>query len=109
VYGDGLDLPGLLRLDGEGETAVRRVLTDAGQTVGRVLAGVCTTLNPARIVVGGALGSSPTLVAAIRDGVDRYAHPEAAATCEVLSGKFGNRAELMGSVVLAVNRAAELN
>src|SRR5689334_21015385 len=60
VYGD-LDLAGLLQLDADGETAVRRVLTDAGHTVGRVLAGVCTTLNPARIVVGGSLGSSPTL------------------------------------------------
>ena len=38
VYGVGLDLPGLLALDARGETAVRRVLTDAGQTVGRVLA-----------------------------------------------------------------------
>src|SRR5689334_8788167 len=61
VYGEALDLPGLLQLDADGETAVRRLLTDAGHTVGRVLAGVCTTLNPARIVVGGSLGSSATL------------------------------------------------
>ena len=108
AYGDDLDLEGLLRLDAEGQTAVRRVLADAGHTAGRVLAGVCTTLNPARIVVGGSLGSSPTLVEAIRDGVDRYAHPEAAASCEVVSGQFGGRAELMGSVALAISRAAEL-
>src|SRR3954463_8989411 len=86
AYGDDLDLEGLLRLDADGETAVRRVITDAGHTVGRVLAGVCTTLNPARIVVGGSLGASPTLVAAIRHGVDRYAHPESAASCEGVSG-----------------------
>ena len=108
TYGDDLDLAGLLRLDAEGQTAVRRVLVDAGHTAGRVLAGVCTTLNPARIVVGGSLGSSPTLVEAIRDGVDHYAHPEAAASCEVVSGQFGGRAELMGSVALAISRAAEL-
>jgi predicted NBD/HSP70 family sugar kinase len=108
VYGEDLDLAGLLRLDAEGETAVRRVLTDAGHTVGGVLAGLCTTLNPARIVVGGSLGSSATLVEAIRVGVDRYAHPEAAASCEVVSGKFGGRAELIGSIALAVSRAAEL-
>jgi predicted NBD/HSP70 family sugar kinase/biotin operon repressor len=108
VYGDDLDLAGLLALDAGGETAVRRVLTDAGHTTGRVLAGVCTTLNPARVVVGGSLGASPTLVAAIRGGVDRYAHPESAASCEVVSGKFGGRAELMGSVALAIGRAAEV-
>jgi predicted NBD/HSP70 family sugar kinase/biotin operon repressor len=107
VYADDLDLRGLLELDAAGETAVRRVLTDAGHTVGRVLAGLCTTLNPARIVVGGSLGASPTLVAAIRDGVDRYAHPEAAASCEVVSGKFGGRAELMGALALAISRAIE--
>jgi predicted NBD/HSP70 family sugar kinase/biotin operon repressor len=108
AYGDDLDLTELLRLDIAGEAAVRRVLTDAGHTAGRVLAGLCTTLNPARIVVGGSLGSSATLVAAIRDGVDRYAHPEAAASCEVVSGEFGGRAELMGSLALAITRAAEL-
>lgn len=108
MYADDLDLVGLLQLDADGETAVRRVLTDAGQTAGRVLAGVCTTLNPARVVVGGSLGASPTLVAGIRAGVDRYAHPEAAASCEVVSGRFGGRAELMGSLALAINRAAEL-
>lgn len=108
VYGEQLDLPGLLALDAEGETAVRRVLTDAGHTAGRVLAGVCTMLNPARVVVGGSLGASPTLVAAIRAGVDRYAHPEAAASCDVVSGKFGGRAELMGSLALAIARAGEV-
>jgi len=107
VY-DDLDLAGLLELDTSGETAVRRVLTDAGHTTGRVLAQVCTVLNPARIVVGGSLGSSPTLVEAIRAGVDRYSHPEAAAACDVVSGHFGGRAELIGSVALAISRAAEL-
>jgi predicted NBD/HSP70 family sugar kinase/biotin operon repressor len=109
VYGDGLDLAGLLALDADGEKAVRRVLTDAGHTTGRVLAGVCTMLNPAKIVVGGSLGASPTLVSSIRDGVDRYAHPEAAATCEVVSGRFGGRAELMGSLALAISRAVEVS
>jgi predicted NBD/HSP70 family sugar kinase/biotin operon repressor len=106
VYGD-LDLPGLLARDAAGEPAVRRVLTDAGQTVGRVLAVLCTTLNPGMVVVGGSLGASPTLVQAIRDGISRYSHPEAAATCEVVSGRFGGRAELMGALALAISRAAE--
>ncbi|MDT7581171.1 MAG: hypothetical protein QOK35_2435 [Pseudonocardiales bacterium] len=108
VYGVTLDLPGLLELDARGEAAVRRVLTDAGHTVGRVLAGICTTLNPAMIVIGGSLGASPTLVDAIRAGVDRYAHPESAASVTVVSGHFGHRAELMGSLALAIGRAAEL-
>jgi predicted NBD/HSP70 family sugar kinase/biotin operon repressor len=108
LFDDSLDVSGLLELDRGHDTAVRRVLTDAGQTVGRVLAGLCTTLNPAVIVVGGALGASSTLVDAIRGGVDRYAHPEAAATVRVVSGRFGERAEVMGAVALAISRATEL-
>jgi predicted NBD/HSP70 family sugar kinase len=108
AYGESLDLGELLALDARAEIGVRRVLTDAGHTVGRVLAGLCTTLNPAMIVVGGSLGSSPTLVRAIRAGVDRYAHPEAAASAEVVSGHFGERAELMGALSLAISRAGEL-
>jgi predicted NBD/HSP70 family sugar kinase/biotin operon repressor len=108
VYSDELDLAGLLDLDARGETAVRRVITDAGHTVGRVLAGLCTTLNPSAIVVGGSLGTSPTLVEAIRAGVDRYAHPESAASVEVVPGHFGGRAEIMGSLALAISRAADL-
>jgi predicted NBD/HSP70 family sugar kinase/biotin operon repressor len=108
LYADELDLDGLLALDARGETAVRRVLTDAGHTVGQVLAGLCTTLNPSMIVVGGALGTSHTLVAAIRAGVDRYAHPEAAASVAVVPGHFGGRAEIMGALALAISRAADL-
>ncbi|MET0641215.1 MAG: ROK family transcriptional regulator [Jiangellaceae bacterium] len=107
VYADRLDLDDLLALEGRGDTAVRRVLTDAGHAVGRVLAALSTTLNPAMIVVGGPLGASPTLVEAIRDTVDRYSHPEAAASVLVVSGLFGARAELMGSLALAISRAAE--
>lgn len=104
---DDLDVPGLLELDRRRDPAVRRVLGDAGHTVGRVLARLCTTLNPAVVVIGGALGSSSTLVDAIRASVDRYAHPEAAATVRVTSGHFGERAEVMGAVALAISRAAE--
>ena len=108
VYAEELDLAGLLSLDASAETAVRRVLTDAGHTVGRVLAGICTTLNPSMIVAGGSLGTSPTLVQAIRTGVDRYAHPEAAASVEVVPGHFGGRAEIMGALALAISRAADV-
>jgi predicted NBD/HSP70 family sugar kinase/biotin operon repressor len=108
VYSDALDLPGLLSLDARGEIAVRRVLTDAGHTVGRVLAGLCTTLNPSTIVIGGSLGTSSTLVQAIRAGVDRYAHPESAASVAVVPGRFGGRAEIMGSLALAISRAADI-
>jgi predicted NBD/HSP70 family sugar kinase len=107
VYGDDLDLDRLLELDATSEPGVRRVLGDAGQAVGRVLADLCTALNPAVIVVGGSLGASESIVGGIRSAVDRFAQPEAAASVTVVSGSFGGRAEVTGAVAMAVNRAAE--
>jgi predicted NBD/HSP70 family sugar kinase len=107
VYGAELDLPRLLELDAAADPGVRRVLGDAGQAVGRVLADLCTALNPGVIVVGGSLGASPAIVGGIRSAVDRFAQPEAAASVAVVSGSFGGRAELIGALAMAVSRAAE--
>ncbi len=57
-YGDALDVPGVLRLAQDGDRGARRVLGDAGRAIGRALALVCNSLNPAAIVVGGELGGS---------------------------------------------------
>ena len=67
--------------------------------------------SPRALAMGGALnalGTSTTLVEAIRAGVDRYAHPEAAASVAVVPGHFGGRAEIMGALALAISRAADL-
>jgi predicted NBD/HSP70 family sugar kinase len=106
-HGEELDLDAMLALDEAGDPGVRRVLTDAGHTVGRALADLCTTLNPSMVVVGGALGASPSVVQGIRAAIDRYAQPDAASSVEVVPGEFGERAELMGAVAMAVSRAAE--
>lgn len=96
----------LVRLDEHGDTGVRRVLGDAGQTVGRALADLCNSLNPTLLVIGGPLGSAASLVAGIRASVDRYAQPNAAAAVRVVSAALGERAEITGAVAMAVARAA---
>ncbi len=96
----------MLALDTAADAGVRRVLGDAGRTIGRVLADLCACLNPELIVVGGSLGSSEALVHGIRTAVDRHAQPDTAAALGVVSGSLGERAELMGAVSLAVARAS---
>jgi predicted NBD/HSP70 family sugar kinase/biotin operon repressor len=96
----------LLALDAEGDAGVRRVLGDAGRTVGRALADLCNTLNPSMLVIGGPLGSARSLVAGIRESVDRYAQPNSAATVRVVSAELGERAEVTGAVAMAIARAA---
>ncbi len=105
AYDDDVDLDGMLALDAAGDPGVQRVLGDAGRTVGRALADLVTVLNPAVVVIGGSLGASESLVRGVRSAVDRHAQPDAAGAVEVRSGQLGDRAELVGAVVLANARA----
>jgi predicted NBD/HSP70 family sugar kinase len=84
---------------GSGDLGTRRVVNDAGRSLGRVLADLCNHLNPAAIVVGGELGAAgEPLLAGIREAVDRYALPAAAHAVRILQGELGPRAEVLGAV-----------
>jgi predicted NBD/HSP70 family sugar kinase len=102
AYDQDLTVEDVLALDVDGDAGVRRVLTDAGRTVGRAVADLANSLNPELVVVGGSLGAAPSLLAGLRDSIDRYAQPDTAAAVEVLAGELGDRAEVVGSVALAI-------
>ncbi len=106
AYGGPLTIEQVLALDAEGDAGVRRVLSDAGRTVGRAVADLANSLNPELVVVGGVLGGSRSLVDALRDSIDRYAQPDTAAALEVVPGALGDRSELVGAVALAIARVA---
>ncbi|WP_244932254.1 ROK family transcriptional regulator [Nocardioides sp. W7] len=106
AYDEELSAERVLELDLTGDAGVRRVLGDAGRTVGRALADLCNSLNPAVVVLGGSLGTAPSLVAGVRDAIDRYAQPDTAAAVRVVPGALGDRAEVVGAVALAIARAA---
>ena len=106
AYGGQLTIEQVLALDAEGDAGVRRVLSDAGRTVGRAVADLANSLNPELVVVGGVLGGSRSLVDALRDSIDRYAQPDTAAALEVVPGALGDRSELVGAVALAIARVA---
>lgn len=91
------DVPPLTEL--AGNSAAARVITDAGRTVGRVLADVVNCLNPAAIVLGGELGAAGApFVAGVRESIDRYAQPASAHAVTVVAGQLGLRAELLGAI-----------
>ena len=56
AYDEPLTTEHVLELDADGDAGVRRVLSDAGRTVGRAVADLCNSLNPELVVVGGSLG-----------------------------------------------------
>ncbi|MBA0124389.1 ROK family transcriptional regulator [Haloechinothrix sp. YIM 98757] len=106
AHEEELTVARMLELGRQGDAGANRVLDDAGRTIGRVLADLCNSLNPAAVVVGGDIGPSPALVSGIRDSVDRYAQPDAAAALRVTAGELGDRAEVMGALALALNVSA---
>ncbi len=96
----------MLALDVEGDAGVRRVLTDAGRTIGRAVADLCQQPQPRAGGLGGSLGGSPSLVDGLRDSIDRYAQPDTAAALEVVPGALGDRSDVVGAVALAIARVA---
>jgi predicted NBD/HSP70 family sugar kinase len=101
-YEERLALPQLLALVAEREPGVRRVFADLGRLVGEPLARFCTMLDPAAVIIDGALGAAGQYVlAGIRESIDRHTAPVVADSIQVTLGELGDRAELLGGAALA--------
>lgn len=108
AYERPLTLRDVIDLAASGEPGPRRVLGDVGRTMGRPLADFATLLNPGAIIVDGSFAPAVDyLVDGIRESIDRYAAPVAAAAISVIPGALGEDAELLGAAVLARAKQAE--
>lgn len=107
--GRDLTVQGLIAFVQEGDVGATRIVTDAGRAIGRVLADLCNYVNPACIIAGGDLAAAgPQLLDGIRDSIDRYALPAAAAAVEVRAGALGDRAEVLGALALVIGNTDRL-
>lgn len=104
AHGQGLGVGRLRELVEQGDPGATRVVNDAGRAVGRVLADLVNHLNPAAVIVGGALVglAAEPLLRGIRDTVDRYAQPGTAEAVDVRQGILGERAEVLGALALVI-------
>ena len=94
----------IFRVAREGNVAAMRLLEDAGLHVGWGLATVVNLLNPGIIVVGGDMArAGELLLDSARLGLRRHALADAATTPVVLS-ELGERASMVGAVLLAAER-----
>jgi len=101
AHGAGLTVPEMLKLADGGDHAARRVLQDAGRDIGRVLADLCNHLNPAAVVVGGDLAAAgEPLLSGVRASIERHALPGVAEAVSVLPAVLGERAEVLGALLL---------
>ena len=99
----------MIALARRGDPGCRRVVADAGETVGRVAAALCNQFNPERLVVGGELAlGGDLLLDPIRESIRRYAIPAVAEDLTVVAGALGDRAELMGALALVVGQSEQV-
>jgi predicted NBD/HSP70 family sugar kinase len=102
-----LTLDDVLALGEQGDPGVCRVLADLGDVLGRALADLCVHLAlDGAVVVDGVLGGAAgPVVDGVRRGLDRYAQRSVASAVQVLVGRLGADAELVGAVRLTRERA----
>lgn len=101
--GETLTLAQVIALAADGDMRCRRAIADAGREIGVAAAGLCNLINPERVIIGGLLSrAGELLLQPIRESIRRYAVLAAAERVEVVSAVFVERAELLGSLALAL-------
>jgi predicted NBD/HSP70 family sugar kinase len=96
----------LLALAAAGDAGVRRLLADAGTTVGAALAGPCTLLDPQLVVVGGTLAETgDELVTEVGTALHRALPPVSNRGVPVVPSRLGRRAEALGAALMAATAA----
>ena len=100
----GVDLGGVVSAARNGNVSAQRAFEDAGLQLGWGLASIVNLLNPSLVVVGGDMaGAGDLLLEPARIGLRRHALDSVAYT-PVLAGQLGERASLVGAVLLAAER-----
>jgi predicted NBD/HSP70 family sugar kinase len=93
----------MIDLARDGDAGCRRAIEDAGQVVGRVVAGLVNLFSPEMVVIGGDLGEAGDLMLdPLREAVQRNALPAAAEDLKVVAGELGERANLLGALALVL-------
>jgi predicted NBD/HSP70 family sugar kinase len=89
------DLPRLLT---DNSAGALRVIEDAGEAIGRALAGLVTLFNPQMIVIGGDLAAAgQRLTEPICRTIAHYALPSAVPQVRIVTGELGSSAEVRGA------------
>jgi predicted NBD/HSP70 family sugar kinase len=103
LNGERLTLARIVELASAGDLRCRRAVADAGREIGVSVAGLCNLINPERVIIGGLLSrAGDVLLRPLRESIRRHAVQAAAEKVEVRTAVFVERAELLGSVALAL-------
>jgi predicted NBD/HSP70 family sugar kinase len=102
-HAETLTLGRVIALAEQGDVRCRRAISDAGREIGVAVAGLCNLINPERVIVGGLLSrAGDVLLQPLRESIRRHAVQATAEKVEVVQAVFVERAELLGSLALAL-------
>lgn len=108
VNGEVPTLSQIVDLAAAGELRCHRAIADAGHEIGVAIAGLCNLINPERVVVGGLLSrTGEVLLHPMRESIRRHAVQAAAERLDVVPAVFVERAELLGSLALALQSSSD--
>jgi predicted NBD/HSP70 family sugar kinase len=107
MHGSHMTVDELIDLSQEGDPGVTRLIAGAGEAVGRVLAGVCSLLDPELVIIGGELApAGQSLLDSISASLDRWISP-ASGHYPVVLGELGGKAEVLGAIALAMSQVPD--
>jgi predicted NBD/HSP70 family sugar kinase len=105
-HGEDLTLDEVMELAAAGDSGGRRAIADAGRVLGRSVAAIVNAFNPELVIVGGPVSAAgEILLDPMREAVNRYAIPSAAADVRITRGVLGDRAEVLGALELAARQS----
>jgi predicted NBD/HSP70 family sugar kinase len=106
--GEVPSLARIVELAVAGDVRCRRAIADAGHEIGVAVAGLCNLINPERVVVGGLLSrTGEVLLHPMRESIRRHVLQAAAESLDVRPAVLVERAELLGSLALALQGSSE--
>jgi predicted NBD/HSP70 family sugar kinase len=89
----------------EGNVSVLRMFEDAGLHLGWGLAMLANLIDPSAVIVGGDMSrAGDLLLDSVRVGLRRHALASVSATTKVTGAGLGDRASVIGALMLAVDR-----
>lgn len=106
--GEVPSLARIVELAVAGDVRCQRAIADAGHEIGVAIAGLCNLINPERVVIGGLLSrTGEVLLHPMRESIRRHVVQAAAETLDVRPAVLVERAELLGSLALALQGSNE--
>jgi predicted NBD/HSP70 family sugar kinase len=107
-YGDRITLRDVITKAWQGDRGCIRALSEAGEMAGRAVGMLCTILDPAVVVVGGALAAAgELLLAPLREAATAASLPPAGSNPRIIPAALGAQACALGAVALVLSQTGQ--